>query len=266
MSGKGAMAVTTAPRVVAVLQARTTSSRLPGKVLQDVAGKPMLLRQIERIRRSRLIDDLVVATSDHSSDDNLAAIVAASGTAVFRGSLDDVLDRFASAARTRPSAHVVRLTGDCPLADPDVIDAVIAHHLVSGADITTNAVSPTLPDGLDVEVVRSRCLDEANREAIAAVEREHVTQFFYRRTDRFRVVHYACPNDRSGARWTVDEPEDLAFVRAVYAALVNDKPAFGLHDVFALLDANPELALINKSFERNEGLAASIAAERAEQS
>lgn len=251
-------------RVTAILQARTASSRLPGKVLVDLEGAPMLWRQIERIRRAKLIDQLTVATSDDPSDDDLAVMLRQRDVAVYRGSLDDVLSRFAGAAAQQPSQHVVRLTGDCPLADPDVIDATIAHHLVSGGDITANAVEPTFPDGLDVEVLRSPILIDAANEAAAKFEREHVTQFFYRRPERFRVIHYKQSRDLSGLRWTVDEPSDLAFVRRVYARLYRSQPDFGMQDVLDLIAREPEIAAMNTQFERNEGLARSISAEQAE--
>ena len=253
-------------RTLAILQARTSSTRLPGKVLKEVQGKPMLLHQIDRVRRSRLIDELIVATSIDPEDDRLAEILAASGTRVHRGSLDDVLDRFHGAAQLTPSRHVVRLTGDCPLADADVIDALVALHMVMGNDVTTNSVKPVFPDGLDVEVVTRTALDAAQAEAQAQVEREHVTQFFYRRPERFSIFHFTAPFDLSALRWTVDEPEDFTFVREVFDALYPDSPDFRWRDVLALLERRPELAALNTNFVRNEGLLRSIAAEaRAQQ-
>jgi spore coat polysaccharide biosynthesis protein SpsF len=248
-------------RVLAILQARMSSRRLPGKVLADIEGAPMLLRQIERIRRARLIDDLVIATSSDSTDDLLAEALGSAGVPVFRGALDDVLGRFAAVLQERPAEHVVRLTGDCPLADPDVIDAVIAHHLVGGSEITSNTVAPTFPDGLDVEVVAGSALFLAAKEARLPFEREHVTQFIYRRPERFRILNYALFQNLSHLRWTVDEPDDLAFVRAVYRELLPRCPQFGFRDVLTLLDKNPALQAINSRLERNEGLKRSLAAE-----
>jgi spore coat polysaccharide biosynthesis protein SpsF len=252
-------------RTIAVLQARTSSSRLPGKVLCELAGKPMIVRQIERIRRARLLDGLVVATSADASDDELARVIVAEGIAVFRGSLDDVLGRFVGALAQYPAEHVVRLTGDCPLADPDVIDGVIAHHLAGAADISGNQNQPTFPDGLDVEIVRADCLREAATEATLKLEREHATQFFYRRPERFRIAHYKTHPDLSALRWTVDEPQDLAFVRAVYDALLPSKADFGWRDVLELLHEQPDLSTINAGFARNEGLARSLRTEFATQ-
>lgn len=251
------------PRVVAVLQARTSSTRLPGKVLAEIGGAPMIVRQIERIRLARMLDHLIVATSVDSSDDVLAGLVAAQGVQVVRGKLDDVLDRFAMALRTVNAQHVVRLTGDCPLVDPDVVDVIVGHHLVSRADITTNAFEPTFPDGLDVEVVRADVLLTAAQEAQKKYEREHVTPFIYERPQRFRIVHYRAPVDLSGLRWTVDEPEDLTFVREVFAALYPTNRNFRMHHVLRLLAERPELSELNTRFTRNAGLARSIAAEEA---
>ena len=233
---------------------------MPGKVLADLVGAPMILRQLERIGQARTIDGVVVATSDHASDDDLANLVRGAGHRVVRGSLEDLLDRFALAAQQSDAQHIVRLTADCPLIDPDVIDVVVAHHLVAGADITTNALAPTFPDGLDVEVVRRPILLTAAKEADTPWEREHVTQFIYRRQDRFRVRHYNAPADFSDLRWTVDEPEDITFVRAVFEELYPANPRFGMHDVLDLLRRRPDLTKINARFLRNEGLAASIAA------
>jgi glutamate-1-semialdehyde 2,1-aminomutase len=238
---------------VAVLQARFSSSRLPGKVLLPLQGRPMLARQLERLRRSRRVDALVVATSDRPDDDELAALCAEEGVACFRGSLDDVLDRFYRAADQYKPAAVVRLTGDCPLADPAVIDACIDFFRAGGYDYASNSVEPTFPDGLDVEVMRFDCLERAWREAAVPSEREHVTPFIHTRPDRFRIGSFRNKRDLSSMRWTVDEPDDLEFVRAVYAALYPENSAFATGDVLALLERRPELAAINDRHQRNEG-------------
>src|SRR6185369_5526759 len=142
-----------APLILAILQARLNSTRLPGKVLLPLAGAPMILRQVERVRRASAIDQLVVATSDQASDDPLATILEEAGVEVFRGPLDDVLTRFIGALAAWPAEHVVRLTGDCPLIDPELIDATVALHLETGADYTQNRlVDKGFPKGQDVEV------------------------------------------------------------------------------------------------------------------
>lgn len=246
--------------VLAILQARVSSSRLPNKVLTPLLGEPMLARQIERLRRAETIDQLILATSDHKSDDPLAELCARLGVSCHRGSLDDVLARFSGTyAAFGPATHVARLTGDCPLADPEVIDRVVRHHIACGADYTTNAVQPTWPDGLDVEVMRATVLQRAFVEARLPSEREHVTPYIHKHPEWFRVEHVRGEQDLSSLRWTVDEPADLAFVTEVYAQLYPQNSAFTTDDVLSLLRRRPELAQINGNFMRNEGYTKSLA-------
>lgn len=247
--------------ILAVLQARMSSSRFPGKVLKPLLGEPMLFRQIERIRHCRSIDDLVVATSTDAADQPLVDACAARGINVARGSLADVLDRFVTAARAFAPAAVVRLTGDCPLADPEVIDTVVARYRAGASDYVSNVEPATFPDGLDVEVVRMSALERAHVEARLPSEREHVTLFFRTRPEIFPRDTVENPANLSHLRWTVDEPADLVFVEAVYRRLYPQNPAFGMTEILELLDRNPELADINAGFERNEGLAKSLAAD-----
>ena len=233
-------------RTIAILQARMSSSRLPGKVLRPLGGRPMLARQIERVRRARLLDNLVVATSVEASDDAIAEFCAREKVDCHRGSLDDVLARFHGAARAfGPTDHVVRLTGDCPLSDPTIIDACVALHLANGADYTSNAFDRNYPDGLDVEVVRFAALERIAREATEPYEREHVTPRLYRNPQTFSLDALKAPRDLSALRWTVDTPADFAFVERVFAELDAVKPAFGWLDVLALVNARPDIAAIN---------------------
>ncbi|EHM10244.1 spore coat polysaccharide biosynthesis protein F, CMP-KDO synthetase [Thermanaerovibrio velox DSM 12556] len=246
--------------ILAVLQARVSSSRLPGKVLAEIMGVPMILRQIERVRRSRRVEALVLATSTEQSDDPLAELCEREGIDLYRGSLSDVLDRFHGACITRKPDHVVRLTGDCPLADPKVIDDVIELHLKDHNDYTSNTLCPTFPDGLDVEVMRFSALEEAFREATLPSEREHVTPFIHKRPKRYKLGCLKLEGkDLSSLRWTVDEPEDFRFVCKIYEALYPKNPAFGMSDVLKLLEERPELVGINSGFIRNEGYLKSLA-------
>ena len=221
---------------LAILQARMTSSRLPGKVMAPVLGEPMIGRQIERLRRARRIHRLVVATSTDPSDDELAAYCQELEVEVLRGALDDVLGRFVAALNRHPKATtVVRLTADCPLADPEIIDKVILHHQDSRADYTSNTLGTrTYPHGLDVEVIRPKSLREADERAEDPYEREHVTPYIYRRPERFRLAGVARHKSLAKLRWTVDHPEDLAFVRDVYAKLYPFDPEFSSEAVVAL--------------------------------
>lgn len=244
-------------RVLGVLQARFSSARLPGKVLKPILGRPMLALQLERLKRARRLDSLVVATSVEPADDPIAALGRAEGVEVARGSLDDVLDRFYRAAEPRAPEIVVRLTGDCPLADPALVDRCV-DALAGGADYASNALEPTYPDGLDVEAFTFAALARAWREAKLPSEREHVTPFIHTRRDVFRVVHVKGETDLSALRWTVDEPADFELVTKIYEALYPAKPAFATADVLALLEKHPEWKTANTKHQRNEGLAKSL--------
>jgi spore coat polysaccharide biosynthesis protein SpsF len=252
------------PNVVAVLQARSTSTRLPGKVLKPILGEPMLARQIERIRLSREIDRLIVATSEEASDDSLAQLCSRLNVPCFRGSLNDVLDRFFRAVEPLAPRYVVRLTGDCPLADPDVIDAAIRMCKDGHYDYVTNALHATYPDGLDVEVFTFASLAEAHREASLASQREHVTPFINRQPERFTIGELMNSEDLSALRWTVDEPEDFELVVRIYEELYPMNPAFRMNDVLALLERHPDWKTMNTTHQRNEGYEKSLAKDRVE--
>jgi len=245
-------------KTLAILQARVSSSRLPGKVLLPILGEPTLFRQIERIRRATRIEQLVVATSTDPSDDILASECLTRGIGCFRGSLDDVLDRFYRAAVSFRPANIVRLTGDCPLADPELIDRVIEFHLQGGYDFVSNAIEPTFPDGLDSAVFRFELLEQAWQEARLPSEREHVTPFMRHHPERYKIGSYKGSPDRSYMRWTVDEPADFAFVCAIYERLYPAKADFGSEDIYRLLEDQPELLQLNGGIGRNEGLASSL--------
>lgn len=249
-----AMAEAKRADVLAVVQARASSSRLPAKVLRPILGRAMLSRQLERLRRCRRIDKLLVATSEDVSDQPIADLCAAESVACFRGSLVDVLDRFYQAAKPLLPSHVVRLTGDCPLADPELIDRVIEFHLQGGYDFVSNAIEPTFPDGLDAAVFRFPLLEQAWREARLPSEREHVTLFMRHHPERYKIGSYKGSPDRSFMRWTVDEPADFVFVSTIYERLYPGKPDFGSEDIYRLLNDEPELLRLNDRIARNEGL------------
>jgi spore coat polysaccharide biosynthesis protein SpsF len=229
--------------VLAILQARMSSSRLPGKVMADLAGAPMILRQIERLERAPSLSRIVVATSDQPSDDPLARALEVAGIPVFRGPLDDVLDRFIGAIDAfGPADIAARLTADCPLADPSVIEATLALRAAIGADYAANAGERrTFPKGLDVEVFRVEALRAAAAETDDPYDREHVTPFLYRWPERFALAFHHQPVDEGDVRWTVDRPDDLVFVRAVYDALYAANPAFTSDDVRDFVRGRPDL-------------------------
>lgn len=229
--------------ILAVLQARMSSTRLPGKVMADLQDAPMVLRQIERLSRARRLDRIVVATSTDRSDDGLAAMLALHEVAVHRGPLDDVLARYAGAIEAfGPADVVVRLTADCPLADPEVIDAVVETLVRRGLDYAANTPPHRkFPKGLDVEAMRGEALLRAAREAKDPYEREHVTPYLYRHPELFAQDFITQEADEGEVRWTVDRPDDLAFVREVYAALYPKDPAFTSDDVRAFVRGRPDL-------------------------
>lgn len=230
--------------ILAILQARMSSTRLPGKVLRPLCGSPMLLRQIERVRRSARIDRLVVATSDDKTDDVLSDVLEGAGVQVSRGALDDVLGRYVGALQAKgPAEHVVRLTGDCPLADWRVIDAVIDRHLKTGVDYTANTWGRrTFPKGLDVDIVKSGVLIDAAARASDPYEREHVLPHIYRHPERYSLQGYDQAAQEGELRWTVDLPADFEFVTAVYEALYPADEAFTSEDVRRFLTGRPDLA------------------------
>lgn len=230
---------------LAILQARMSSSRLPGKVLRPILGRPMLERQIERLRRSQRLSKIVVATSIEASDNPVAAVAREVGVDVHRGDLQDVLGRFQGALTAfGPVERFVRLTADCPLADPELLDRCIEKHTREGWDVVHVSAGATFPKGLDVEVVTTAALEAAWREARDPYEREHVTPFLYRRPERFRIG--AITRDPPlRYRWTVDTPEDFAFVTAVYEALYPHHPGFTTDEILAWQAEHPDRVIPN---------------------
>ncbi|HTI87437.1 MAG TPA: glycosyltransferase family protein [Alphaproteobacteria bacterium] len=249
--------------ILGILQARVSSSRLPGKVLKPILGRPMILRQIERLQRAQTLDKLVLATSVDPSDDALADLMKAEGIETVRGPLDDVLARFTLAAKPYNPEWIVRLTGDCPLADPEVVDRVVRETIAAKADYGSNALEPTFPDGLDAEVVRGAILEQIASENRTQAEREHVTLAIHRHPECFRLHIVRSATDLSALRWTVDEPADFALVERIYQTLYPVNPAFTTADVLRLLAEHPDLVALNTGIERNEGLARSLAREAA---
>ncbi len=219
----------------AILQARMSSTRLPGKVMKPLAGRPMVERQIERLRRCTTLDRLVVATSDQASEDPLATHLTAVGVEVFRGPLHDVLGRYVGCiAALGIEGDIVRLTADCPLADPEVIDACVRLRARLRVDYASNGRQRSYPRGLDVEVFTRQALFAAAAETSEPYDREHVTPYLYAPGSRFTQADLVQLYDESALRWTVDTPEDYAFVERVYAELYPRNPAFTSEDVRAL--------------------------------
>jgi|TARA_B100001964_G_scaffold244307_1_gene325247 spore coat polysaccharide biosynthesis protein SpsF (cytidylyltransferase family) len=240
------------------VQARMASTRLSSKVLLDIAiaGRPMLWYVVRRAQRATTVQQVVVATSDQPANDAVANFCIDHAIDCFRGSEDDVLDRYYRAARYFGAGTIVRITGDCPLIDPEIIDKVVGVYQDGGYDYVSNTLPSTYPDGLDTEVFSVAALECAWRDAKWRSEREHVTPYFRKHPKLFRVGNVVCEMDLSDWRWTVDELRDLEFVQAVYSQM-GDGP-FGMVDMLDLLRRHPELAEINAGIGRNEGYHQSV--------
>lgn len=242
------------PKTLAIVQARMSSTRFPGKVLADLQGKSMVIQQLERISKAKSLNAIVVATSSDPSDDELVEVLQRYGYETARGSLDDVLDRFISVIDFYQPETVVRLTADCPLTSPQVIDQVVEAFYTSHADYLSNTMTPTFPDGLDVEVVKANVLREVAIVSTDQPEREHVTLGVYRRQDQFQVENFANEVDLSNLRWTVDTPEDFSFVNQIYAELFPMNANFDLPDILRYLEEHPELSRTQADAPRNAAL------------
>lgn len=227
-------------RTVAVIQARSGSTRFPRKVLAPLQGRPMLAHIIERVSRATLVDRTVVATTDGTADDEVAALAAAHGAGVTRGSEHDVLSRYVLAAREHAADVIVRITADCPLTDPVIVDKVIVARSIEDADYASNVEPPTYPEGYDCEVLTSDCLQRLDHEATQPYLREHVTALVRERPDMFRIARVAATRDLSWIRLTVDVPEDLARVEAVLSRLPTSPPP-DLAAVVAAFELDPTL-------------------------
>lgn len=249
--------------IVAIIQARMGSTRLPAKVLADVCGCPMLQRLIKRIECVRDLDSIVVATTDSTDDDQLAAWVAANTRCeVFRGSEFDVLDRFYQCASRASASIVVRVTADDPLKDPALISHAIDRLLADQQlDYCSNTLRPTYPEGLDIEVFRFDALERAHCEATLPSDREHVTPYIWRQPELFRVSNFEFERDLSTWRWTVDKPNDLEFIRKIYGEFPG-RPDVSYLEIIDLLERNPQLMLINQGTVRNEGYQKSLSLEK----
>lgn len=233
----------------AILQARMSASRLPGKVLMPVLGRPVLSHNIERIRRAKTIDRVIVATTDKREDDAIQKLCEAEGVPVFRGSEADVLDRTCRCMQHFGMEHGAKFTADNPLIDPAVIDHVVGFYLAHPGDYdyVSNNHPPTWQDGQEVEVFTASALEKAWREAAQPFQREHVTPFIWDQPERFRIGNVARSDDRwyRDYRWTLDYPEDYAFVKAVFEELYPSKPDFTTGDVMDLLKRRPDVHAIN---------------------
>ena len=241
-------------RVGIIVQARMTSTRLPGKVLMSVMGKPLLEYQVERLQRVRRADDIIIATTTNDTDQPIVDLSESLGIKSFRGLEEDVLSRYFGAAQESGLDVVVRITSDCPLIDPSVVDDVIAAYLdnVENCDYVSNCLNRTFPRGMDTEVFSFKLLKKVHFEARQPHEREHVTPYIYQNPQRFRLSNLAFISDESRHRWTVDTPEDYELIRRILEMLYPKNQAFGLKDVLAVMDVHPDWFELNARIEQKK--------------
>lgn len=245
--------------ITAIVQARVGSTRLPGKVLLDIQGKPLLEQVIDRVSASKLINRLVIATTSSEKDKAIIDFAQRRGITYYAGSENDVLDRFYQTAKKYRVKTIVRITPDDPFKDPEVIDKVVGYYLnhKKSVDYVSNTTKPTYPEGLDVEVFSVEALEKAWREAKKSSEREHVTPYIWNHPEIFRLANIENDEDLSHLRWTLDTEADLRFTREIYARLYHGQ-VFLMKDILALLRAEPELAQINQGIARNAGYLESL--------
>ena len=237
-------------KTVIIVQARMTSTRLPGKVLKTVLGKTLLEYQIERLQRVKLADQIVIATTTNENDQSIIDLCQRISIPYYCGSEEDVLSRYYEAATLYKADTVVRLTSDCPLIDPTVIDEVINYFNKHKCDYISNTLDRTYPRGMDTEVFPYKILKEAFEKAIELPEREHVTPFIYHRPEQYCLESVKLITDQSQYRWTVDTPEDFELIEKILSVLYPANPEFSMQDCLELLQKHPEWEEINSHIEQ----------------
>jgi len=244
-------------KVTAIIQARMTSTRLPGKVLMEVMGRPLLSYQVERLRFSKRIADIIIATTVNREDDPIAELARMEGVDLFRGSELDVLDRYYQAAKLGNSRHIARFTADCPLIDPKICDQLVEKYFFKQADYL--CMGPSFAEGLGCELFSFAALEKAWEEADLKSEREHVTRYFHNHLDKFHCITIENETDDSKYRVTVDEKKDFLVVKALFENLYvkNEEPC-SISEIKNFLDVHPEIFSLNAGIVRNEGLLKSL--------
>ncbi len=234
-------------KIVSTIEARMGSTRLPGKTMKEIVGKPMLELLIERLKRTKRIDEIVVATTTEPEDRVIAELAERIGVKCFRGSSEDVLDRVLRAAKTYQGDIIVEMTGDCPLLDPVLVDRIINIYLENTYDYVSNAIKRTYPRGLDTQVFSVNVLNEVSKLTNDPADRENVSLYIYEHPERYRLYNVEAPPEyrHPGYRWTVDSKEDFQFVKEVYENLYYKNPDFLAADIMKLLKEKPDLCEIN---------------------
>ncbi|MBM3702108.1 MAG: acylneuraminate cytidylyltransferase [Actinobacteria bacterium] len=244
--------------IIAIIQARIASARLPGKVMFDLEGETVLEQVIKRVKSSKMIDDIIIATTIKKADLKIVKICNNIGIKYFCGSEEDVLDRYYQAAKLFNPKQVARITSDCPLIDPKVIDKVIRLHLKEKADYTSNTLKEIFPDGEDVEIFTFETLNKAWRNAKLLSEREHVTPYIKKHPKIFKIRNLENDKNLSNKRWTLDNPEDYEFIKVIYKNLYVKNHLFGVEEILDFLNRNPDVERINEHIKRNEGYLKSL--------
>lgn len=241
-------------RLTAIVAARMESSRLPGKSMAVLAGRPALAHVASRLRRSRYLDGVIIATSDHPADDAIRGCARDLGIPCYSGSHDDVLKRTRDAARWAGVEHIVQVTGDCPLIDPAVVDRVIGAYLTARPDYASNVLRATYPNGMDTEVFPLTVLDEVDTLTRDPADREHVTLYIYEHPEKYRLLNVDAPAEHTWPelRLSIDTPEDYALVRVIYDTLYGRNPAFGLDDILTFLRRRPDLVAMNAQVQQRQ--------------
>ncbi|RUL54192.1 cytidylyltransferase domain-containing protein [Lysinibacillus antri] len=240
-------------RIVAIIQARMGSTRLPGKILKEVNGRPLLSYQLERLQSSQLIDEIVIATTIEKQDDIIEAYCNRNGISNYRGPEFDVLARYYEAAVKFHADIIVRITSDCPLIDPLIVDKTIQYFIDhQGDDYVSNTIDRTYPRGLDTEVFSSIALEQAYNEAFLERDREHVTAFFYTNKEKFKIGSVQNDIDYSKNRWTVDTEEDFELIKLLIEHLYKKNPTFTMLDAINVMEQNPDWYNINAHVEQKK--------------
>ena len=237
--------------IIAIIQARTSSTRFPNKVFADLCGKPLIWHVVNRLKRSKKIENIILATTINSSDNILEDWAKNNKVPVYRGSENDVLSRYYNAAIFSKAKTIVRITADDPFKDPEIIDQVIEIYIKNNLDFAYNNNPPSFPEGLDTEVFSFRALEKAQKESQDPFEREHVTQYFYRHPDLFKQDNYLYKKNISFLRWTIDTQKDYEMVSEIYNNLYKDGQIFLMNDILQLLKRKPEIGNINSNVKRS---------------
>jgi len=245
-------------KTIAIVQARMSSSRLPGKVLKELSGKPVIWHVFNQLSFSQKIDQIVLATSDNEEDDQLENWAKENSINFFRGDLDNVLKRFYDTALNYEGDVIVRITADCPLIDPSIVDEVVQKFLNGNYDYLSNTNPPTFPDGLDAEVFTFIALKEAYENAKLKSELEHVTPYIRNHPEKFKLGSFVGSKNYENLRWTLDNPEDYRLLSEIFDNLFKANSYISYKTVLAFLAVNEELIEINSKIKRNEGLDKSL--------